>query len=1107
MSVQKSALLLCFFIGAMQLIQAQKIYSDTLLPVFRHGKWGYISSQGSLVIPFQYDGADYWGSGKFGKIKENGKWKLLTREGAKIELKNSTSVTILSDNVIALRKSDGWGIFETSGKRLFEQSFDWVTKLNDNLFSFGKNDSAGLADVSGKICIPAVFDSIYILPNNWIITERCGEQGVADRSGREIIRPNYNSIRFYQAGFISATYGEARLAGVFDSTGKQLINCEWPEITSISNNFIVLDDEGENGNAVYFTSNQKLLDSLGIRSFVISGKFMMATTDSGKGVLDHRGNWFMKPEHSMIFTQHGCFVACKNEQWNIFSAENNLLNKKPFKDVRRLNPSSWLVQNQAGKYDILSADGDYLGFNADSADAMNNKMKLYKNGELISIELDTTGKIISKNTYSNIVSVRIGNFEVATEKRKTNEDATADGRWFYDPVPNKWGLKTEDGKIMIKPYFDEIKHIPKYGLTKVYKKTREAFKVSANGIDLIVGGLAGIVDPVKGKIIVPLEFVDVLITGDTTAPLLFGITRSLFFQYVEKNNSGETQLFSWVDQTYSKKVRVAKGSPLSSVRRPHDCLVTNRSGRMAVITNPLIKKEYEDRYNRREFDFIKLYSINTRWAFLPSDKKKRSYYDDAKSFENNVAIVKSNKWGIINERLSFVTLPQYDSILSEKTKKGIYYRLVRNDSSFAAVDTNGFVYSLPNGDYSKDFDGNYFEYKFANTVHYSRPFGYTKEINKENSIYPQKQDLKWGYINLSSGKMLPAVYSKAVTFSDGLGMVKQKGKAKFIDADGTPIDTNVYKDARPFVNGRAKVKTDEGWTVIDKEGTTLFTEHFKSIKICSNNTYIVARKNRVGVVDEEAELIPFNYEYIKQFGQDHFLGIKGKRIYLLSTFDKPVLLKNAGIVNVVSCDCFSYQKKDKWMLCNGAGKILKTLDAGRIYPFKENLAARLTAKMWQAIDTAGNVIFQSRYNLKNGISEGFFTAFNANEFVYLDENGIDRFGKKFSCAYPFQSGVARVCQNKKWGLIDHAGNWLITPRFRTVKNFSNGLALVKRRSVEGICDSKGTPIIPAETDYAGFSADGFIRAEHGSFVSWYRSDGTLIWSGKPEEPIAGKGKE
>ncbi len=51
--------------------------------------------------------------------------------------------------------------------------------------------------------------------------------------------------------------------------------------------------------------------------------------------------------------------------------------------------------------------------------------------------------------------------------------------------------------------------------------------------------------------------------------------------------------------------------------------------------------------------------------------------------------------------------------------------------------------------------------------------------------------------------------------------------------------------------------------------------------------------------------------------------------------------------------------------------------------------------------------------------------------------------KVFKCAFSFSDSLAAVKDvNGKWGYINHAGEWVITPQFEMASRFKNGEAVV-----------------------------------------------------------------
>ena len=96
---------------------------------------------------------------------------------------------------------------------------------------------------------------------------------------------------------------------------------------------------------------------------------------------------------------------------------------------------------------------------------------------------------------------------------------------------------------------------------------------------------------------------------------------------------------------------------------------------------------------------------------------------------------------------------------------------------------------------------------------------------------------KRGYINRFTGEVaIPALYSKAWVFSEGLAGVVHQGKLKFIDRTGQTVIDNGYEPCRwgeapLFKNGHCKVydPLTEKAGLIDKDGKLVLDMHYTDL--------------------------------------------------------------------------------------------------------------------------------------------------------------------------------------------------------------------------------------------------------------------------------------
>lgn len=77
---------------------------------------------------------------------------------------------------------------------------------------------------------------------------------------------------------------------------------------------------------------------------------------------------------------------------------------------------------------------------------------------------------------------------------------------------------------------------------------------------------------------------------------------------------------------------------------------------------------------------------------------------------------------------------------------------------------------------------------------------------------------KDGFIDKSGRLVIPALFDRALSFSEGLAAVQRGGKCGYVDRTGAVRIQPTFDDARRFREGRAAVKVGEKWGFIDPEG-------------------------------------------------------------------------------------------------------------------------------------------------------------------------------------------------------------------------------------------------------------------------------------------------
>ncbi len=90
----------------------------------------------------------------------------------------------------------------------------------------------------------------------------------------------------------------------------------------------------------------------------------------------------------------------------------------------------------------------------------------------------------------------------------------------------------------------------------------------------------------------------------------------------------------------------------------------------------------------------------------------------------------------------------------------------------------------------------------------------------------------------------------------------------------------------------------------------------------------------------------------------------------------------------------------------------------------------------------------------------------------------------------FSEGLAPVLVGRKWGYVDHGGNFTIEPDLRWAHKFREGLALVKINSRRSFIDHEGEVVLQVPFA-AGSFIDGMARVAKQNLSGWIDRDGNV----------------
>ena len=376
--------------------------------------------------------------------------------------------------------------------------------------------------------------------------------------------------------------------------------------------------------------------------------------------------------------------------------------------------------------------------------------------------------------------------------------------------------------------------------------------------------------------------------------------------------------------------------------------------------------------------------------------KLQQKYRTIKNFQEGTAIVKVDKYGLIDGSGKEILPCEYDTIYGLRK----FFRIIVKDSLFGATNVDGQI--IKQCTFTNAYDGSC---KFL----------------------AMKSNDKWGFIDDEGRDITQYKYEEIWDFNDTTFIAKYDG---FYGVSDYQQNTLI-----PFQYDRINYKWDKQCPVtVVKSGDSYGLYNSKNQKVldceyeefyAESSGYVALKKNsRMGLVEEETGkiMIPFEYKRLGNFsdGMVQAENLEGKCGYL-DVNGKEVL---PFIYDI--CGDFS---EGLAAVLQKTGKYTYTVGFGRT-----------PVMTCGYIDKKGNVVIPFKFQHPLAISmcefhEGLAAQGYSNNNMYatiwgyINKKGDWVVQPKYDQANYFEHGVAQVVKDEKYGYINKEGEEIIPCKY------------------------------------------------------------------------------
>ncbi len=615
--------------------------------------------------------------------------------------------SVVEGDVLGYRRDQRWGLITTNNKKLTKPIFYKVEPFSDLYArvaitkSLSNQLDHGLVNLKGKIVLPCDYFSLEPAGNN-IVTGRYEEgetkYGVLNAKFDPIVSLEFDEIIPFGGVMVASENGTWR---AFDSRGSEILGVPFERFRRVGG-FLEIAKKGSLGlidiasEQLLFAPNSKQIRYTSASPEAVPPRVWQIYSRKLEKILDIPGD--------SIFERGGLIVSYLNGVQSVYNDSTELFPDKIF-DVKYSNESIVVIEDQGlnlwqafvgpkkvAEGDSIHFDGHYFYVQKDKLWDVYNKYGRRTNSQSLN------AVAVAQQMY---VPVNSGGLWGMQDYRGDllldyAYDSIGQGIDLTFPVNyiGLWGIMNPFGKWLVQPTYDSLFRMANFyigyrkGLTTIFSKkgvnlyvTRGNVEEGNNSVSIKRNGKVGLVSE-QGVVIFDPIYSRVLHKGDFYLGKrdVGSVVKDGNGEFVLELDAGYEEIFSWDDGFFHIKKNGLHGfvDEMGRLRiaNRYDSARTFHEGRAAI-------------------------KLRGKWGFIDTDERLlvQPHYREASDFYNGLAIVRNEKYGLVDKEGALIFGLEFDNIA--RTSRGSYILEYAN-GKVGLADAEGNILLSPSFDDMKD---------------------------------------------------------------------------------------------------------------------------------------------------------------------------------------------------------------------------------------------------------------------------------------------------------------------------------------------------------------------------------------------------------------------
>lgn len=350
-------------------------------------------------------------------------------------------------------------------------------------------------------------------------------------------------------------------------------------------------------------------------------------------------------------------------------------------------------------------------------------------------------------------------------------------------------------------------------------------------------------------------------------------------------------------------------------------------------------------------------------------------------------------------------------------------------------------------------------------------------ISQQVNLVPYRKNNKWGYSDFNKNIVIPCKYDHTFMFRGDYARVIYKNKYGLIDKNGKEIIPTKYKSIGQLSTVLYSISGKKYATIVNVQNSKKIENitMIKRLKSQCKNILIYVNDS-IGIIDTLGNIIcePY-FKEVGYFSDNHAIATthSGEN-YLLSCSGNMILLpseyKNLGKYGngliIYSSRPHLYGAIDT------LGNVIIPSIYDFIFPFRQEITVIKKGLKLGIVNNKGEIKIPLEYDGYNYSHEHFFLK-KDSLFGYIDTTGKILIPFKYKEIRDYNKGQAIVSNGNKLGVIDTSGNTIIEFEYDRIFLKNNQYYLTKNK-LHGISDMSGSVIFQCKYSSLWETSDNYF---------------------------------